>query len=136
MLQAFSLAGALLILLPFAGAQLGRLTVESLSYQVMNLVGATILTIVAVMGRHNVSAGRGVTWCLRRGAERPRSRPKPRGYPARRNNPFRRPGRGADGWSGVSRSEVLPDTGQPQDVAQDCMQRRVSHMTAGAHYKS
>ena len=51
MLQAFSLAGALLILLPFAGAQLGRLTVESLSYQVMNLVGATILTIVAVMGR-------------------------------------------------------------------------------------
>ena len=51
MLQAFSLAGALLILLPFAGAQLGRLTVESLSYQVMNLVGATILTIVAIVGR-------------------------------------------------------------------------------------
>ena len=51
MLQAFSLAGALLILLPFAGAQLGRLTVESLSYQVMNLIGATILTIVAVIGR-------------------------------------------------------------------------------------
>jgi len=51
MLQAFSLAGALLILLPFAGAQLGRLTVESPSYQIMNLVGATILTIVAIVGR-------------------------------------------------------------------------------------
>jgi len=51
MLQAFSLAGALLILLPFAGAQLGRLTVERVSYQVMNLVGATILTIVAIVGR-------------------------------------------------------------------------------------
>ena len=51
MLQAFSLAGALLILLPFAGAQLGRLTLESPSYQIMNLVGATILTIVAIVGR-------------------------------------------------------------------------------------
>ena len=51
MLQAFSLAGALLILLPFAGAQLGRLRVDSLSYQVMNLIGATILTIVAIVGR-------------------------------------------------------------------------------------
>ena len=51
MLQVFSLFGALLILLPFAGAQLGRLTVESLAYQVMNLIGATVLTIVAVIGR-------------------------------------------------------------------------------------
>jgi hypothetical protein len=51
MLQAFSLAGALLILLPFAGAQLGRLAVDSLSYQVMNLIGATALTIVAVVER-------------------------------------------------------------------------------------
>ncbi|HKP28597.1 MAG TPA: hypothetical protein VJU15_04315 [Gemmatimonadales bacterium] len=51
MLQVFSLVGALLILLPFAGAQLGRLTVESLSYQVMNLIGATALTIVAVVER-------------------------------------------------------------------------------------
>ena len=51
MLQGFSLVGALLILLPFAGAQLGRLTVESLSYQVMNLIGATALTIVAVVER-------------------------------------------------------------------------------------
>ena len=45
------MAGALLILLPFAGAQLGRLTVASVSYQVMNLLGATALTIVAVVER-------------------------------------------------------------------------------------
>jgi len=49
MLQAFSLLGAVLILLPFAGTQLGRMAQESKSYQAMNLVGASILTTVAVL---------------------------------------------------------------------------------------
>ena len=49
MLQAFSLVGAVLILLPFAGTQLGRMAQESMSYQAMNLVGASILTTVAVL---------------------------------------------------------------------------------------
>ena len=51
MLQAFSLLGALLILLPFAGSQLGRLATESMTYQTMNLVGASMLTVVAILER-------------------------------------------------------------------------------------
>ena len=49
MIQLISVAGALLILLPFAGSQLGRLSPHSLAYQVMNLVGAAALTMVAVI---------------------------------------------------------------------------------------
>ena len=49
MVQAVSIAGALLILLPFAGSQLGRLSTQSLSYQAMNLVGGAGLTTVAVL---------------------------------------------------------------------------------------
>jgi hypothetical protein len=48
MLQAISVVGALLILLPFAGSQLGRLATSSVAYQVMNLVGSAVLTGVAV----------------------------------------------------------------------------------------
>jgi hypothetical protein len=51
MLQVISVAGALLILLPFAGSQLGRLSSDSLAYQLMNLVGAALLTAVAVVER-------------------------------------------------------------------------------------
>jgi hypothetical protein len=51
MLQILSVAGALLILIPFAGSQLGRLATESMTYQLMNLVGATALTLVAVVER-------------------------------------------------------------------------------------
>jgi hypothetical protein len=50
-IQLISIAGALLILLPFAGSQLGRLSPESLAYQCMNLVGAAALTTVAVIER-------------------------------------------------------------------------------------
>ncbi len=49
MIQLISIAGALLILLPFAGSQLGRLSPHSLAYQLMNLVGAASLTTVAVI---------------------------------------------------------------------------------------
>jgi multisubunit Na+/H+ antiporter MnhB subunit len=48
-IQLISVVGALLILLPFAGSQLGRLSPQSLAYQVMNLVGAASLTTVAVI---------------------------------------------------------------------------------------
>lgn len=51
MIQGISVAGALLILLPFAASQLGRLSVQTLAYQVMNLVGAGALTAVAVIER-------------------------------------------------------------------------------------
>ena len=49
MIQVISVAGALLILLPFAGSQTGRLSPHSLAYQLMNLVGAASLTTVAVI---------------------------------------------------------------------------------------
>ena len=49
MIQLISVAGALLILLPFAGSQLGRLSPHSFAYQIMNLTGAASLTAVAVI---------------------------------------------------------------------------------------
>jgi len=51
MMQTFSVASALLILLPFAASQLGRLSTRTLSYQVMNLAGSAGLTVVAVLER-------------------------------------------------------------------------------------
>jgi len=51
MLQVVSLLGALLILIPFAGSQVGRLATESMTYQLLNLVGASMLTLVAVLER-------------------------------------------------------------------------------------
>jgi hypothetical protein len=49
MLQAVSILGALLILLAFAANQLGRVDTSNLSYQLANLVGSGILTVVAVI---------------------------------------------------------------------------------------
>lgn len=51
MIQGISVAGALLILLPFAASQLGRLSVQTLAYQLMNLIGSGALTAVAVLER-------------------------------------------------------------------------------------
>lgn len=51
MTQAVSLAGAALILLPFAASQLGRLGVQSRGYQAMNLAGSAVLAAVAVVER-------------------------------------------------------------------------------------
>ena len=49
MIQAVSIAGALLILVPFAGSQFGKLATASLAYQLMNLIGSAALTAVAVI---------------------------------------------------------------------------------------
>ena len=49
MIQAVSIAGAILILLPFAASQFGRMATTSLAYQMMNLVGSAALTAVAVI---------------------------------------------------------------------------------------
>ena len=49
MIQAVSAAGAILILLPFAASQFGKLTTQSLAYQLMNLIGSAALTAVAVI---------------------------------------------------------------------------------------
>ncbi|MGH7701120.1 MAG: CBU_0592 family membrane protein [Gemmatimonadales bacterium] len=51
MRQLVGVIGALLILIPFAASQLGRLRPSSLAYQVMNLIGATMLTAIAVLER-------------------------------------------------------------------------------------
>jgi hypothetical protein len=49
MTQAVSIAGAILILLPFAASQFGKLGTASLAYQLMNLIGSVALTAVAVL---------------------------------------------------------------------------------------
>jgi hypothetical protein len=49
MLQVISLIGAMSILIPFAASQLGRLRTQSMTYQMMNLVGSSALTAVAVL---------------------------------------------------------------------------------------
>ena len=46
--QVIQIVGALLILAGFAGAQVGRLRVDSISYLVLNLVGSAILAVLAV----------------------------------------------------------------------------------------
>ena len=49
MIQAISLAGAIMILLPFAASQFGKLATTSLTYQLLNLIGSLALAIVAVI---------------------------------------------------------------------------------------
>ena len=49
MIQALSIVGALLILIPFAASQSGWLSTRSLSYQLMNLAGSAGLTAVALV---------------------------------------------------------------------------------------
>ncbi len=51
MTQIISLIAALLILIPFAAAQAGKIRIDSVSYQLMNLVGSAALTAIAVTGR-------------------------------------------------------------------------------------
>jgi hypothetical protein len=51
LIQSISVAGALLVLIPFVAVQLRRLRPEALSYQLMNLVGAASLTGIAIIER-------------------------------------------------------------------------------------
>ena len=46
--QVIQIAGAMLILVPFAAAQFGRMAVTSVPYLALNLVGSAILTGVAL----------------------------------------------------------------------------------------
>jgi hypothetical protein len=50
-LQIVSVLGALLILLPFAAAQFGRLTPASFAYQALNLLGSATLAAIALHDR-------------------------------------------------------------------------------------
>lgn len=49
LIQAVSVIGALLVLLPFAASQLGRMSTDSLAYQVSNLAGSAALAVIAVL---------------------------------------------------------------------------------------
>ena len=51
MRQIVSLMGAVMVLLPFAASQLGRMKTESLAYQLLNLIGSVTLTAVAALER-------------------------------------------------------------------------------------
>jgi hypothetical protein len=47
--QVIQIIGALIILAAFAGSQLGELATDSRRYLALNVLGATILTILAVV---------------------------------------------------------------------------------------
>jgi hypothetical protein len=47
MTQAIQMAGAALILVPFAAVQLKRMDVTSTTYQLLNLIGSSMLTYTA-----------------------------------------------------------------------------------------
>jgi hypothetical protein len=49
LLQVVSVVGALAILLAYAANQLGRVGLDNLPYQLANLIGSAILTVVAVI---------------------------------------------------------------------------------------
>ena len=51
MRQIVSVLCAVLILLPFAASQLGRMSTASVPYQLLNLIGSGALAVVAVMER-------------------------------------------------------------------------------------
>ena len=51
LVQVVQLAGAVLILIPFAAVQVERMRVETASYQILTLVGSVALTTAAIAER-------------------------------------------------------------------------------------
>ena len=49
--QLIQLAGAILILVPFAAVQMKRMEVQSTAYQLLNLIGSATLTAMAAIER-------------------------------------------------------------------------------------
>jgi NADH:ubiquinone oxidoreductase subunit 6 (subunit J) len=49
--QIVSLVGAILVLIAFAAQQLGRLSAETKTYQILNLTGGFFLCVAAVTAR-------------------------------------------------------------------------------------
>jgi hypothetical protein len=49
MMQLIQIAGALFVLIAYAGAQLGHLDQRSLSYLVLNLIGSAVLAVLAAI---------------------------------------------------------------------------------------
>jgi hypothetical protein len=50
MSELLQVVGALLVLVPFAALQLGRLGTESVLYLCLNLIGAGLLAVLALLG--------------------------------------------------------------------------------------
>ena len=46
--QVLSVLGALLVLVAYTGNQMKRLTTDHVSYQLMNLIGGTVLCLAAI----------------------------------------------------------------------------------------
>ena len=65
--QVIQIVGALMILAGFAGAQLGRLRVDSLAYLLLNLVGSAVLAYLALEEHSGASS------CSRPSGRRSRS---------------------------------------------------------------
>ncbi|NDG74924.1 MAG: hypothetical protein EBX49_06220 [Synechococcaceae bacterium WB8_1B_136] len=63
-IQAVSLLGASMQLLVYALMQLGRLSARSLSYQLANLVGSLLMTVVATVNREYGFILMEAVWCL------------------------------------------------------------------------
>ena len=82
MRQLISIGGALLVLLPFAANQFGRLTSTTLVYQLLNFVGAGTMTVIAWLeGQWGFVLVEG-TWALVSLAGALRGRWTPPGAPA------------------------------------------------------